>query len=357
MNAPERFSELWMDYLEGEISPEGQTELRGLLAADPALQKLAVDVYQLHRSLGYAATADVSAEAFVADTLKRITFSRTEFVPRVLERISADAPHKTARPSAWSGFHSMIRPLAAGVILGGLSVSVVWAYTSPVALSRVLSIRDLGGTDFVGQNGKIPRGFPLQAGIWGGDPADFIDPKRLDGVRDLPSLRDKSWLRFVSTAADKPGLRANSCDVFQIIDLRHVLATAQGIDTTLEFSARFADRNLPEAPETRVGCQIYFFRSSPESFTQNWPSHVSEAASFTANRIPIPRSTTEFLWTPVSVKVTPPPDAQFAVIQLTTQTLGGPEFAEKPLGNHFVDSLSLIIKTQPALPVQSVKKL
>lgn len=357
MNAQERFAELWNDYLEGELSPEGQAELRTLLAGDPSLGKLAVDVYQLHRSLGFAATAEVSAEAFVSDTLKRISLSNTGFVPRVLERLQTGAHVERHQPSTWSWFSAMLRPLAAGLVIGGLSVSMVWAYAAPVAVSRVLSITELGGSDFGNQKGEISRGFPLQAGTWGGDPADFIEAKRIDGGQDLSTLQHKLWLRFISTAADKPGLRANSCDVFQIIDLRAVLAATQGLDTTIEFSAKFADRSADTDPATKVGCQIYFFRSNPETFTRDWPNQVSEAASFTANHVAIPRNRTDFLWTLVAVKATPPPDAQFAVIQLSAKMLGGHPFEEKPLGNHFVDSLSLTIKTQPALPVQLVKKL
>lgn len=358
MNIPERFSELWNDYLEGEISPDGITELRSLFAADPSLPQLAADLYQLHRSLGYHASAEVSAEAFVADTLKRIGISNTEFVPRVMERISEPSDLESRHPTTWSWFNSMIRPLAAGLVIGGLSVSMLWAYTAPVALTRVLSLLDVGGSDFATKGGEVKRGFPTKVGVWGGDPADFIEPRLVNGVIDMPALKNKPWLRFVRTAADQPGLRANSCDVFQIIDLRQILASAQGQETTIEFSARFADRSPQETPQAKVGCQIYFFRSTPETFTQDWPAQVPEAASFTANHTHITRSTTDFVWTPVSVKATPPPDAQFAVIQLSSKLPGGDHsFEEKPLGNHFVDSLSLTIKTQPSLPIQLAKKL
>ncbi|MEI6712990.1 MAG: hypothetical protein WCO60_04515 [Verrucomicrobiota bacterium] len=358
MNIPERFSELWNDYLEGEISPDALTELRSLLASDPSLEKLAADLYQLHRSLGYVASAEVSAEAFVADTIKRIALSKTEFVPRVMERINEPTLPEMRHPSTWSWFNSMIRPLAAGLVIGGLSVSMLWAYTAPVAVTRVLSLLDVGGSDFGTKNVTVNRGFPTQVGVWGGDPADFIEPRLVNGVVDMPALQNKPWLRFIRTAADQPGLRANSCDVFQIIDLRHILATANGLETTIEFSARFADRSAAETPHAKVGCQIYFFRGTPDTFTQDWPNQVPEAASFTANHTTIARSTKDFVWTPVSVKATPPPDAQFAVLQLSSKLPGGDHpFEEKPLGNHFVDSLSLTIKTQPSLPIQLAKKL
>jgi anti-sigma factor RsiW len=73
MTAAERFSELWTDYLEGDLDEAGVAELEALLAADESLRARAADLFQTHRLLGFALQDNPAAqEAFVESTLARV---------------------------------------------------------------------------------------------------------------------------------------------------------------------------------------------------------------------------------------------------------------------------------------------
>ena len=77
MNNDERFTELWNDYLEGEIGDSGIAELKELFASDPALLDIATETYQTHRLLGMIAEDSPSRhDQFVSETMERVSMSR-----------------------------------------------------------------------------------------------------------------------------------------------------------------------------------------------------------------------------------------------------------------------------------------
>lgn len=103
MNVPARFSELWTDYLEGELDEAGVAELRDLLAADESLLQLAVDMYQTHRLLGLAVAESPSRQAqFVQEVMSRLPEDSQTFVSGVMadvSRIATAAVEKRADAS------------------------------------------------------------------------------------------------------------------------------------------------------------------------------------------------------------------------------------------------------------------
>ncbi|PQO46819.1 FecR domain-containing protein [Blastopirellula marina] len=103
MNVPARFSELWTDYLEGELDEAGVAELRDLLAADETLLQLAVDMYQTHRLLGLAVAETPSRqEQFVAEVMLRLPEDSQTFVSGVMADVGriATASVKNQEESA-----------------------------------------------------------------------------------------------------------------------------------------------------------------------------------------------------------------------------------------------------------------
>jgi hypothetical protein len=102
MTPEERFAELWTDFLEGELDAAGHAELRELLAQHEPLQKRAADLFQVHRLLGYAATAgDADSESFVQATLARVPRSREAFVQGVMKQVREAGEEKVVALRLW----------------------------------------------------------------------------------------------------------------------------------------------------------------------------------------------------------------------------------------------------------------
>ncbi|PAY19967.1 hypothetical protein CKO51_08430 [Rhodopirellula sp. SM50] len=91
----ERFTELWTDYLEGELDEHGLAELRDLLEADESRVTQAADLFQTHRLLGLIVEEEPARQdEFVRETMAKLPRSHDEFVGRVMSNV---AQTKTAR--------------------------------------------------------------------------------------------------------------------------------------------------------------------------------------------------------------------------------------------------------------------
>lgn len=100
MSTEERFSELWTDYLEGELEDAGVAELSELLSADDERLQLAADLYQTHRMLGLLGDENEQhCNEFVADTLARLPKKQDHFVNDVLQSLQQVSGAKQVAPA------------------------------------------------------------------------------------------------------------------------------------------------------------------------------------------------------------------------------------------------------------------
>ncbi|MCC9606158.1 FecR family protein [Blastopirellula sp. JC732] len=140
MNVPERFSELWTDYLEGELDEAGMAELRDMLAADESLLQLAADMYQTHRLLGLA-VAEVPSrqDQFVEEVMSRLPEDSQSFVSGVMADVgrlaTASVQKKEAAPPARSQRRSAMYFVVALSLLAVVSYGVWTTMRSDVAQS------------------------------------------------------------------------------------------------------------------------------------------------------------------------------------------------------------------------------
>ncbi len=118
MNPLDRLVELWSDYLEGELSDEGLSELRALIADQPDFKAMAIEQYQVHRALGLI-SHEVS-EAFVDATLKRVSASSEDFVSRVVARVSEQAHTEVRSKNAWLPIQASWQLVALAIIAATL---------------------------------------------------------------------------------------------------------------------------------------------------------------------------------------------------------------------------------------------
>ncbi len=230
------------------------------------------------------------------------------------------------------------RPLAAavaGLFIGLLSASILWAVTTPRATSERLFSLVNGGFD----ESRLEAGFPRQTGVWSGDEAEISDGQ----------------LCFIRPGADAtdPISRAISCDVFQLVDLRPLgRGLSQEGDSVLELRAKFLDaRPHNTKPSVTFFCQIYLFKGDPAASGESWPQTIPEAlSSGSAQTTTQGSDLTE--WNLLTAKCLVPVDADYAVIQIAAR----PNLRPAKLESLFADNIELTLKTKPSLPVSIVRR-
>jgi hypothetical protein len=129
MTKQNRFSELWTDYLEGELDEPGVAELRDMLAEDEHLVRQAADLFQSHRLLGLVvAEQPERQDEFVRQTMALLPAAQDDFVDRVMSSVRRPAapvakgpiPRPAIASRAW---------VAAAVLLASVMLLAFWTQT------------------------------------------------------------------------------------------------------------------------------------------------------------------------------------------------------------------------------------
>lgn len=104
VNVPDRFAELWTDFLEGDLDESGLEALQGLFSADESLVQRAADLLQTHRLLGLVAAESMSQQnSFVRDVLSRFPESQDALVTQVMSQVAAQGTTLgRSRQTIWS---------------------------------------------------------------------------------------------------------------------------------------------------------------------------------------------------------------------------------------------------------------
>ena len=243
-----------------------------------------------------------------------------------------------SRTSEQKRFTWITRPItamAAGLVIGLFSASIVWAISSPKATTERLFSLLNGSFD----ENRLERGFPHQLGFWSGDEA---------------AIRD-GQLCFIAPGSDSgdPTGRAISCDVFQLVDLRPLRdALSPEGDSVLELSADFRDGRAPNTkPSVSFFGQLYLFSGDPGSLHQTWPQSIPEALASGSAQVTTLGSDAKGTRT-LTAKCLIPAQADFAVIQISAR----PNLRPAKLDQLSADNVKLTLKNQPTLPVRIVQR-
>lgn len=303
------FLALLMRHQDGALTPDGIAALEAAMRDDPARRQLFADA-----QLRSMALHDLYRQQAIQS---RFSFSRTT---------TKGSASWTTRP---------IAAMAAGLAIGLLSVSLVWAVSAPrVTSERLFSLKN-GGFE----KNEIERGFPRRAGIWSGDEAIITGGR----------------LQFVATGSDDadPSAPAISCDVFQLVDLRPLRAElGAGGGSLLELSATFQDSRPPNTqPSVTFFGQLYLFSGDAGSLHQSWPTNISE--SLASGSAQVTTLGTDSKGTRIlTARCLVPDVADFAVIQIAAR----PNLRPAKLHDLFADDVRLTLKTSPELPVRIVQR-
>jgi hypothetical protein len=246
------------------------------------------------------------------------------------------------------------RPLtaaAAGVVLGLFCATVAWAMASPRAVATMMRVFALEDGSFEKMSGAVPSGFPKQTGVWSGDASEVVSgnvAKAQDGTRVL---------RFVRAEGDAtvPNSPANSCDVWQLVDLRGLKAGGDDGDATLELSVSFLDaRKTRSTARVLFGVRVYAFAGDPSALGAEWPMAIKDALAFGAGQTESWGGAPD-KWRTVAAKAMLPTGADFAVVHLVA-TKWTPRGKAAEFGEQFADNVQFTLKTQPKLPVRVTQR-
>ena len=227
--------------------------------------------------------------------------------------------------------------IAAMLLAVGLTVaSLGWILTARAehSESRPLGIRD-GGFDAL--EGRVPDGFPFEIFTWGGDPSEITS------AQGHPTA-----LRFLEAAGEPniPNSPRQSCDVFQIIDLKSVrdqLLTSS--EAYVELQANVIDARVEKNTPVRFIAKVYVFEGSPHEVAKNWPPQQDQVlASGAQFRISSGAESNE--WKTLTTRCVLPPTAGFLVVQLGAGSAGQPGEVAPKLGDQYADDIRLTLRTR-----------
>jgi hypothetical protein len=227
--------------------------------------------------------------------------------------------------------------IAAMLLAVGLTVaSLGWLLTARAehAEIRPLGIHD-GGFDAL--KGGVPDGFPSETFTWGGDPSEIVSA---DG--------HPTALRFLEAAGEPniPNSPRQSCDVFQVIDLKSVrdgLLTSS--EAYVELQAKVIDARGEKNAPVRFISKLYVFEGSPQEISKNWPPQQDQVlASGTQFHVSSGGKPGE--WKTLSSRCILPPTAGFLVVQLGVGSAGQPGQASPKLGEQYADDIRLTLHTR-----------
>jgi hypothetical protein len=245
------------------------------------------------------------------------------------------------------------RPLtaaAAGIAVGLFCATVAWAIASPRAVATMTRVFALEDGSFEKMSGAVPSGFPKQTGVWAGDASEVVNG-------NVAKKQGAHVLRFVRAEGDAtvPNSPANSCDVWQLVDLRGLKADGDGGDVTLELSASFLDaRKTRSTARVLFGVRVYAFAGEPSALGAEWPMAIKDALAFGSGQAESWGGAPD-KWRTVAAKTMLPPGADFAVVHLVA-TKWTPRGKAAEFGEQFADDVQFTLKTQPKLPVRITQR-
>jgi hypothetical protein len=319
----ERLDSLIESWAEGRLCTSDALELNDLLRSSSEARTRFKEAAQLHGLL------HVAANALAIESVAYPAITETGKTPTTLG-------------AYWSW--RALTGLVAGLGLGIVGVSAVWAIAAQhlVAVSR--TVPTLSDASFEQHSSPFVRGFPERFGQWGGDEVQVVDC-------DPSNIRDAEHaLQFVTALPDlaNPTSRAIACDIFQLVDLRDLqIVRKSGEDIVLELSANFLDQRPSNTqPSVTFFCQLYLFRGQTQEIHDHWPGSIAEAISSGSAQI---TTLGQSRWKEVTSRCLVPEQASFAVVHLAAR----PNLREPFPRGLLVDRVRLVAKTQPILPVRS----
>jgi hypothetical protein len=274
------------------------------------------------RWLGIADALGLNAETMTAP-------GTSDFANEVMDRVRQREPKLQSSRSRWLSW----RPLAAaaaGLMFGMFCTSLVMAYMAPPTGKSLTLLSD----GFEDGARKWTRGFPDQAGVWGGDAGEMVsgsgEVQPLDGLRmarlDPSPTATLSYLDRIVDVQSLPVPQGN--------EVRQVTVTA---------SFHAAERGLRDRYTLRVAA----FAEAPETVRGQWVGREWKEmdGALAASKRGLSTTPDAEGWQTLTAIVEVPREARSLVISLASGLSENPDRKTA----HYIDGVqaTLSIGSQP----------
>lgn len=327
-------------------SPERVEEL---LALSRTRELTHAERDELNRTLRDDANARRVAARWLLDDAALAEELRATQVERLFHEEAAEATATPRRMNWWQW-----RPLAAaaaGLVFGLFCASVAWSYAGTRAMDVFERIVPMVNGDFEQPAAMASDGVPKKFGEWSGDFAR--------GVTDEQQISPKSGRRMLrvlrsDSRVDPPGLESHGGDMMQLVDLRPFKPDFSSGNAVLEVSAS-GNMIAPRQGEGySFAVTALAFNGEPADLS--WDASENAQAALAASTKRVPLDADPATWQTPTTRLLLPPDADFVMVKLTVTLRGIHPPGHVEFAGHYVDSVRLALKTQPARPVHVVSR-
>lgn len=235
--------------------------------------------------------------------------------------------------------------LLVGSVVG---MGLAWAVAPQVGstVSRALRLANPGFEDRSAGAIAPPEGverlekLPTAPGAWAGDRVRVCEAEH--GITPVEGSRMLALERALPGPGDPAETRADSCDLFQIIDLAaHRREIAQG-GCTLTASAQLLDADAQRMVPTDFVVRAYVFAGDPDSVLAGWPDARIEALAAGSERVTSWGGHTA--WRTLTAQASIPRDATFAVLQIDATNMDRtPGRPAAVFDRHYCDDVRLTL--------------
>ncbi|QDT60376.1 hypothetical protein SV7mr_28970 [Stieleria bergensis] len=284
------------DYLSGAISPENLEALNKLLETNEAARERYLELATMDEGLHDLA----AAPSLVIDSAE---FDHGPSPLRLSAGAGTDNHKHSMLSSPWIS-------AAAGLLIGVVCTSAIWAATETGRQKLLTSFRD----SF--ESGPVPQsvGGPVDLEAWGGDYVEIADcasVEPFDGKRALRFLR--------ADYAGKENPVGYVADIYRVIDLRGNSSLLANGDALATVQAMFSSTSIGD-PDRFIGNLSVNALAEVPASAEAWRTligttrRMEEASLASARRREV--LSPEAAWQQIDVEMRLPTKAQFLLIGL-----------------------------------------
>lgn len=304
MNRTEHELELMRRYLDGVASLEETQELEALIVKDASVRQ---------------------------------DFLRYTHLDSALAGVGRSQPSVVAPcRSVWFSW----RPLtaaAAGIVFGMFCTSLVFGYSMPRMVERVLNLVNAGFEESVA---PLPDGIPLRFGVWSGDYSEIVGEQQ-----GIPPHEGQRMFRFLrSDSKDGFPSRAYHGNMYQFIDIRPWREAISRGAAVVDWSAWFNCIREASGTPSKFEASMWAFAGEPSVVRKSWEEKVHQELAYSTWRVVADNDPKT--WQRVAGSLIVPPDTDFLVVEL--KAIGGDETPVNGIvtfAGHYADDVRMALRT------------
>lgn len=322
-------SQLILAYLDGTISEEDLARLNTVLRESAGARS----------QLRALAAAEVRLRELAADAAQAAPVSSRQ------GGLRDAAPVPRIDRAWWRGLRA---PIAAGLAVGAVFSSVVWAYVIPPAVEPVKVLAALFADSFEAGPAPGDRGVPQEFGTWGGDAAELATAG--DGIVPRTGARMLRLLR--SDYVGENSRLSHVGDQRRVIDLAEFRAAIETGRVVAHAEAWFNQVGPGPGEEFAGGVTLFAFAHDPrihrgDTWDAWYESHLGLSGQQQERTDRDPAT-----WERVSVRLALPAATRFLVVHLrVNRTKPEPTATPIAFAGSCVDDVKAELLLRPAANV------